>query len=111
MGDVTVTNDPHVPHAIALYRTRGATREDKKVAIVELGSFVEQHREVLTNSVTKATADPFFELLNKFALRHRRADQVDGYPNEVLDWAFHWALATARLVQTLITTTAPDGAT
>lgn len=108
LGDLTATSDPHVPHAIALYRTRGATREDKKVAVVELGGFIEQHREVLINSVTKATADPFFELLNKFALRHRNASQVDGYPDEVLDWAFHWALATVRLVQVLISTTSPD---
>ncbi len=108
MGDVTATNDPHVPHAIALYRVRGATREDKKAAVVELGLFLEQHREVLTNSVTKATADPFFELLNKFALRHRNANQVDGYPDEVLDWAFHWALATVRLVQVLISAATSD---
>ena len=100
--DVAVTADPHVPHAISLYRTRGGTREDKKAAVVELGGYIEQHRDVFTAHVTKAAADPLFELLNKFALRHRRADQVDGYPDEVLDWAFHWALATVHLVQQLI---------
>ena len=111
LGDINTTNDPHVLHAIALYRTREATREDKKAAVVELGSFIEQHREAFANNVTKAAADPLFELLNKFALRHRNAKQIDGYPDEVLDWAFHWALATVHLVQQLNSSAVPTSTT
>jgi hypothetical protein len=108
LGDITATNDPHVPHAIAQYRTRGATREDKKAAVIELGSYVEEHKGVFFERLGKKSADPFFELLNKFALRHRRADQADDYPDEILDWAFQWALATVRLVMQLSATAGPD---
>lgn len=102
LGDIEATGDPQVPHAISLYRARGATREDKKSAIVSLGSYLEQHREAFTDRVTKPVADPLFEVLNKFALRHRRADQIDGYPDELLDWVFRWSLDTVRLVQQII---------
>ena len=96
-----------VSHAIATYRKRAAIRQDKEVAIVELGGVLElRRRAILEPNLTKGEL-ALFGVLNNFALRHKREDQITDYDEAVLDWIFIWCLSTVRLLDRLIARGAP----
>lgn len=99
--ELDASGDPHVPPAIELFRRRGATREDRKAAAVELAGVFEEHRALLTERLSRADISPLFNIANNFALRHRTAEQFDAYPDEALDWICYWYLATIDLLRQL----------
>lgn len=101
LADVATTGDPSVPHAIGLFRRHGATREDRRSAVRELADVLEGHRQLLKDELMSKDEDALFMIANKFGIRHRGANQQADYPDEYLDWLFHWYLATVDLVRLL----------
>lgn len=90
-----------VAHAIQLWRSRHASRADKRDAVTRLANLLEPHRPLLAQGVGKPDTDALFNIANNFDLRHHNARQHRDYPEEVLDWLFWWYLATLELATRL----------
>jgi hypothetical protein len=99
LADVDVTGDPTVPHAITLFRHHGATREDRRAAVRALADVLEAHRPLLKEELLSKDEGALFQIANQFGIRHRNANQQTDYPDEYLDWLFHWYLATVDLIR------------
>lgn len=99
-----------VAHAISLFRKRGATREDRRSAVVTLASILEERRDLLKDRLWSKDEGALFAIANNFDLRHRRADQRGEYDGEFLEWIFYWYLATVNLMKRLSGEQTPDRA-
>jgi hypothetical protein len=95
-------------HAVALYRDRSAGVPEKRSAIVALLGLLESRRELLKTELLSKDEGALFEIANRFALRHRRADQRGDYDEAHLDWLFWWYLATVDLTDQLLARQAGD---
>ncbi|GGN65968.1 hypothetical protein GCM10011610_00400 [Nocardia rhizosphaerihabitans] len=108
------TTDPDrravTAHAIALFRSRSAGVEDKRSACVALASLLEERRDLLKQELFSTDEGALFLIANKFAIRHRRADQHADYDSAYLDWIFWWFLSTVALIDKLLTSQASDPA-
>ncbi len=98
-----------VRHAIELYRSRAAGREDKRSAIFTLGRLLEDRRPMIDATLSRKDSGALFQIANEFDLRHRRAAshgkaQRDDYDDAFLDWVFWWYLATVELTDRLLDT-------
>lgn len=91
-----------VQHAVALFRSRSASRESKRSAIVALAGLLEERRQLIRDDVGRPDEGALFEIANRYDLRHRRADQHGDYDEAFLDWIFWWYLATVELTNRLI---------
>lgn len=100
LGNASV-EDPEA-HAISLFRRRDATREDRRSAVVALASILEEQRDLLKERLLRKDERALFEIANKFALRHRKANQRGEYDDAYLEWIFYWYLATVHLTRQLI---------
>jgi len=92
--------DP-IRHAIALFRGRGAGREDKRSACIALAGVLEQRRSELKIELLNKDEGALFQIANQFDVRHRNADQRGDYHEAYLDWIFWWYLATIELANQL----------
>lgn len=99
LADAAV-EDPEA-HAISLFRKRGATREDRRSAVVTLAGILEDRRELLKDRLWTKDEGALFDIANNFDLRHRKADQRGDYDAEFLEWIFYWYLATVNLTKRL----------
>ena len=91
-----------VAHAVALFRRRDATDQDKRSAIVALAQVLEQRRQLLKASLFSDDEVALFVIANKFDLRHRDEKQHTDYDPAFLDWVFWWYLATVELTDRLL---------
>jgi hypothetical protein len=91
-----------VQHAVALYRSRGATAENKRSAIVALAGVLERHRNLLKEELLKADEGALFHIANGFDLRHRDMSQKVDYDPAFLDWIVYVYLASIELVEALV---------
>jgi hypothetical protein len=89
-------------HAVTLFRDRSAGIPEKRSAIVVLLGLLEDRRELLKAELLSKDESALFEIANRFALRHRRADQRSDYDEAYLDWLFWWYLATVDLTDELL---------
>ncbi|WP_202822673.1 hypothetical protein [Bacillus cereus] len=72
----------------------GATLDDKKDALIRLGSIMEPLREEMKNKLSKKDTSDIFQLLNEFQLRHNNVKQKTNYDKEVYyPWMFYQMLA------------------
>jgi hypothetical protein len=105
------STDERVEHAVSLFRRRGATDEDKRSACIALAGVLEERRDLLKDKLTSPDEGALFTIANKFAIRHRRADQSTAYDPIFLDWVFWAYLSTVELTNRLLSvrsgTTAP----
>jgi hypothetical protein len=103
---VLATPDPkdraEVAHAVGLFRSRTATREDKRSAAVALARVLEDRRDLLKTELLSRDEGALFQIANQFDVRHRRADQRPDYDDAYLDWIFWWYLATVELTNRLL---------
>lgn len=97
-----------VAHAIALFRSRGATANDKRSAIITLAGILEQRRALIKAELDRSDESALFVVANKFGLRHQGRDQQGDYDPIFLDWIFWWYLATVELTDRLLARAAPD---
>lgn len=105
------TADPRdraaVQHAVALFRGRAVSREEKRSAIVALARVLEERRPLVEAALIKKDAGALFQIANEFDLRHRRAAthgkaQRDDYDDAFLDWVYWWYLSTVELTHQLL---------
>ncbi len=96
-----------VQHAVALFRGRAVSREQKRSAIFTLSRVLEERRPLVEATLTKKDAGALFQIANEFDLRHRRAAnhgkaQRDDYDDAFLDWVYWWYLSTVELTNQLL---------
>lgn len=87
-----------VAHAVALYRSRSATRQDRRSAVVTLAGTLERHRATLKRELLRKDEGALFDIANNFDLRHRNRLQSGDYDDAFLEWIFQLYLATALLL-------------
>lgn len=90
-----------VRHAVALFRARGARREQKRSACIALAGVLEQRRSRIKTELLSRDEGALFQIANQFDVRHRNADQRGDYDDAYLDWIFWWYLATIELIDRL----------
>lgn len=101
-SDEDPTTD-QVRHALALFRERGADRNQKRSAIAALALILEERRpHVLTDAMAKSDRSALFEIANGFHVRHQKADQKRDYDDFYLDWIFWVYLASVELTNRII---------
>ncbi|MGH3425979.1 MAG: hypothetical protein ACRDQZ_00125 [Mycobacteriales bacterium] len=93
-----------VEHAIALFRRRDASTEDKRLAVVALTGILERRLPVIkqTPLLTEKDEGALFNIANNFDLRHQDIKQQREYDPAFLDWIFWWYLATIELTNQII---------
>lgn len=97
----TGPSQDRIAHAIALFRARGATRDDKRSAVKDLADVLEDRRKLLKATLFSKDEDALFQIANNFDIRHHGASQRDDYDPAFLDWIFWWYLATIELADRL----------
>lgn len=100
--DAAAPSPDALSHAIEQFRRRGATRVEKRTAVVALAGILEENRDLLKAEMLQGDEGSLFQIANKFAIRHQRADQQPNYADAYLDWIFWWYLATVDLVRQLL---------
>ena len=96
------STDGTVPHAIALFRARGAGRPDKRSACVALAGILEERRSLLKEHLLRPDEGALFQIANQFAIRHQNARQLADYDEAFLDWIFWTYLSTINLTNHLL---------
>jgi hypothetical protein len=91
-----------VQHAIALFRARAATVEDRRSAVITLAGILEERRDLLKAELLTKDETALFQVANQFAVRHQKADQRSDYDPAFLDWLFWWYLDTVQLTDQLL---------
>ncbi len=91
-----------INHAVALFRGRSATSQEKRSAIITLAGILEKHRLLLKEHLLSKDEGALFQIANDFDLRHRNADQRSDYDDAYLEWIFYWYLGTVCLVGRLV---------
>jgi hypothetical protein len=89
-------------HAISLFRSRHASRQDRRSAVVALANILEDRRALLKAELLSKDEGALFLIANQFAIRHQNALQMSEYEDEYLDWIFWWYLATVELTDKLL---------
>jgi hypothetical protein len=91
-----------VQHAIALFRSRNATAQDKRSAVVALAHVLERRHSLLKAELLRSDEGALFRIANEFAIRHENEKQRSDYDLVFLDWVFWWYLATIELTDRLL---------
>jgi hypothetical protein len=97
-----------VQHAIALFRARAATVEERRSAVIALAGILEERRDLLKVELLTKDETALFQIANKFAVRHQGADQRGDYDPAFLDWLFWWYLGTVELTDQLLARHSPQ---
>ncbi|MDF8266459.1 hypothetical protein [Luteipulveratus flavus] len=93
-----------IDHAIALFRSRDVTIEDKRSACKDLADVLEHRRSLLRDELLTKDEGLLFQLANGYRIRHHRAQNERGdYAEEFLDWIFWNFLSAVELSNRLLT--------
>jgi hypothetical protein len=91
-----------VHHAVALFRRRGTTEEDRRSALISLAGILEELRQLIKEELVSADEGALFQIANKFGIRHRNRQQLSDYDPAFLDWIFWWYLGAVELTNRII---------
>lgn len=81
--------------AIEQYRRRGASHDDRRIAVRELADILENLKKTAVSFLDRKDESDLFNLVNNFGIRHANESQKTNYdPNIWLSWMFHFLLAT-----------------
>lgn len=95
--------DQRVRHAIATYRNRSATTEQKRDAVNSLAGILELQRGDKRLRLPTKDEGRLFEIANQFAIRHMNSSQRDKYDAGIwLDWIFVSFLNAIALSNALV---------
>jgi hypothetical protein len=103
LGTPALSDRDDVAHAVQLFRSRAATREARRSAVVALAGVLERRRAHTKAVLRRRDEGALFQLANEFDLRHRDPAQRNDYDDAFLDWVFWWYLATIELTDRLLT--------
>jgi hypothetical protein len=88
-----------VEAATALFRTRGASIDDRRHAVRDLADVLESMRADMKDTMLPKDERELFNLANNFAIRHDNRRQRGDYDRVTwLRWAFYVYLATIHAV-------------
>ncbi len=102
LEDYDPTKADRVRHAVALFRARGASVEEKRSAVIAMAGILEDRRKLLKESLFRKDEGALFEIANEFSIRHRSEQQKSDYDPAFLDWIFWWYAATVELTNQII---------
>lgn len=91
-----------ISHAVATFRQREGTVEQRRSAIVALAGILEERRELLRDKLIRKDEGALFQIANDFNIRHQSEQQKKDYDPAFLDWIFYWYLATIQLTDRLL---------
>src|SRR5699024_8548142 len=91
-----------IEHAVALFRRRGTTVEDKRSACMALARILESRRALLKEQLYRRDEGALFQIANQFDVRHRNESQQADYDPAFLDWIFWWYLGTIELTDRIV---------
>ncbi|MCZ2259855.1 hypothetical protein [Sporosarcina sp. G11-34] len=87
-------SEQRIKYARQTFFKHGATIEDKRGAIFQLGTVLEKLRDSKQLNLNGKDAGDLFTILNAFNIRHNRKDQKSGYDKEIFfPWIFYNLLA------------------
>lgn len=93
--------DDEVAEAIKQFRSRDATLALKRASLSLLAGDLERRRPAVRAALLSKDEADLFNIANAYTIRHRKADQRDGYGAEYLDWIFWCFLSTVALMDSL----------
>ena len=100
-----------VAGAIALYRNRGRTAEDLRLAVRELFDVLEKLRPEVKAEMLRGDEKDLFNIANNFTIRHLRETEKGNYDSAVWhSWMFYNNLATVHVITRLIARRSRQGA-
>lgn len=95
--------DDRVQHAIATFRHRSASNEQKRDAVKNLADVLEYLREEAGTGLPNKDEARLFEIANQYAIRHHNPSQKTDYDSGVwLDWIFFAFLNAIALATAII---------
>ena len=86
--------DEKINHAKNLFFGDPQTMEHMRSACITLAAVLEPLRDDLTPTITSADVNTFFELVNKFDIRHNKGNVKRLEHPEQLEWVFYSLLNT-----------------
>ncbi len=102
MARTTSSAGDQVRHAVALFRARDASEQDKRSAVIALAGVLEERRILLQESLFRRDERSLFQIANEYGLRHQQEGQKSDYDPAFLDWVFWWYLATIELTDRVL---------
>jgi hypothetical protein len=101
------TKDPdiakRVAGAIALYRNRGRTEEDLRLAVRELFDVLEKLRPEIKEEMLSKDEGALFNIANNFTIRHLNEQQKGEYDSAIWhQWMFYVNLSTIQVITRLV---------
>jgi len=91
-GNVAV--DEKINHAKDLFFKKDATLNDKRSACETLSHILEPLRNDLTNFFSASDVSDFFQIVNRFDIRHNKSTTINLIHEEQFDWVFYSLLNT-----------------
>ena len=92
-----------VAGAIALYRNRGRTEEDLRLAVRELFDVLEKLRPELKAEMLSKDEGDLFNIANNFTIRHLNEKQKGRYDSAIWhSWMFYVNLSTIHVITRLM---------
>ncbi len=86
-----------VDRAVAKYRDRNSSVDDRREAVRELADVLEFLRPSVKTHLLKADEQALFNIANNFGIRHHNQRQRREYSAVWLSWMFYMYLATVHL--------------
>ena len=104
---VLPTKDPDIAQrvagAIALYRNRGRTDEDLRLAVRELFDVLEKLRPEVKQEMLSKDEGDLFNIANNFTIRHLNQKQKSNYDSGIWhQWMFYVNLSTIHVITRLM---------
>lgn len=92
-----------VDSAVAKFRRRQATIDDRRDAVRDLADVLEYLRPQAKEVLTKKDDGALFQIANEFGIRHHNTGQKTDYDQPIwLSWMFYFYLATIHALVRLI---------
>jgi hypothetical protein len=99
-----------VEGAIAIFRNRGRTEEDLRLAVRELFDVLEKLRPQVKAEMLTADEGALFNIANNFTIRHLNEKQKGNYDSAIWHhWMFYVNLSTIHLITRLTARKAGEG--
>jgi hypothetical protein len=104
---VLPTKDPDIARrvtgAIALYRNRGRTEKDLRLAVRELFDVLEKLRPEMKAEMLRGDEGALFNIANNFTIRHLNERQKGNYDSTIWhSWMFYVNLSTIHVITRLM---------